>query len=174
MARRGIGGTLNTVSGLLVIVGVIVLVAWGAKRFMPALAGAFSGLGSSGVFGTISPVGGGQFGPGSSPLAGLGSSSTAPADADLAKAPTSISILDTAVSRYGEIFARQGKQAPTITDAIARTLPRGTSTDPDPVLVRSSTGWTFGNGAFGIAADQRFIGFGESTSAFPGGAPIFA
>ena len=174
MARRGVGGMLNTVAGLLVIVGVIVLVAWGARRFGPALASTFSGLGTSGAFGSAAPMGGGQFGPSSSPFAALGAALTAPADAMLAKPPESITVLDTAVSRYQDIFRLQGKTAPTITEAIARSLPRGTTTDPDPELVRTSTGFTFGGGAFGIAANQRLLGYGEPTAAFAGGAPIFA
>jgi hypothetical protein len=174
VARRSVGGIVNTVAGLLVIVGVILLVAWGAKRFVPAIAGAFSGIGSSGAFGSAAPSGGGQFGPGTSPIAALGSMLTTPASSELAKPPQTISILDTAVARYGDIFAAQGKTAPTITEAIARTFPRATSTDLPPVLVRSATGFTFGNGAFGIAANQRFLGYGEPTAAFPGGAPIFA
>jgi hypothetical protein len=174
VARRSAGGILNTAAGLLVIVGIIVLIAWGARRFAPALARSFGGLGSSGAFGSAAPVGGGQFGPGSSPIAAFGALLTAPTDAELAKPPTSITILDTAVARYGEIFARQGRVAPTITETIARSFPRATSTDVAPTLVRSSSGFTFGNGAFGIAANQRFLGYGDPTAAFPGGAPIFA
>jgi hypothetical protein len=174
VARRSAGGILNTAAGLLVIVGIIVLLAWGARRFAPALARSFAGFGSSGAFGSAQPVGGGQFGPGTSPIAAFGALLSAPTDAELAKPPESITILDTAVARYGEIYRAQGRTPPVITEAIARTFPRATSTDLPPVLVRSSTGFTFGNGAFGIAANQRFLGYGEPTAAFPGGAPIFA
>jgi hypothetical protein len=172
--RGGAGGALNTVSGLLVMVGVIVLIAWGAKRFAPAIAASFHGLGAGGSFGTASPVGGGQFGPSTSPLAALGAALTAPLSGDLAKPPAQVSVLDTAVARYGDIFRAQGKAVPTITDTIARSLPRGTSTDAPPVIVPVAGGYTFGGGVFGVARDQRFLGFGDPTKAFPGGAPIFA
>lgn len=105
------------------------------------------------------PIGGGQFGPQTAPIA------SAPAVKAAAPAGSGVTVLQAAVDRWSSIFPGQ-----TITIDQARTLPQAAATGKAPTFTATSTGIDIVRpgdqpGVVGhVAPNQVFLGYAPGTN----------
>lgn len=169
MARGSSGKAFNTIAGLVIVVGAILVgyyVFRGISRsgLGQRLEGIGAGLGGGGG-GTLSPIGGGQFSPVTAPLANVVQPPAVVArevTPNFSPVTTAGGIVTTgAFADFWSGLFKDRFGAPTL--AQASTFPTASPTGPAPTYIADATGVSITGGGR-VALNQKFLGYAPGTN----------